>query len=86
MYLVLISAKMYDLEWPVREIQVFFVADLREITLARKRGRVSCHKSIRLKYEQLLAHSVLIEFTAASRGFPATARLSCCYVSRKYIV
>jgi len=33
---------MYDLEWPLNEIQGFF-ADLREITLAPKRGHVNCH-------------------------------------------
>jgi len=34
---------MYDRERPVKEIQVFFVEDLREITSARKRRHVNFH-------------------------------------------
>jgi len=49
----------------------FFVADLREITSARKGGHVNCHKM----YQP--AHSISIKFAAASRGFLATARVVC---------
>jgi len=75
---VSICVKMHVLEWPlINEIQSFFVADLREITLARTctRSRVNCQYRIKdYQTKQTTApHSVSIKIYSGI----ACARFTC---------
>jgi len=59
----------------------YIVADLREITLACKRGMSTVNMPLKVSNDTNNCLRLRIpyrsEFTAASRGFPAAVRLSC---------
>ena len=84
-----IAAKMCDLEWPLREIQDHWYTKMAIILIATgwpidmvfgSRVGFSGTPDLTVKVSVFKNRRWRMKFTAASRGFPARARLSCLYL------
>ena len=64
-----ITVKMYDLDWPVSEIQGFFAADIREISLLMLHS-VFAAVSTATKCIKRNKHSISIEIYSGVALFP----------------